>query len=223
MRRLTVVLTTPLMVVALVALAFAPSAFAGGSDDQQIADDSVITASDVPSAFDEVKPAEDQEFDAPACATIRKSAKAIDAAPNKEVAFGVEEGKEYAQIENKVSVFSTAAKAKAVYAPYASPKALTCLKQAFTESIRQQRPNAKVTVDLEVFEPDLGDQSVGYEGSVSAGSGDANDFFVEIRMVRVGRGLDSFFIVNSSGPPPSDDVESLVTAGVDSLTENLAA
>jgi hypothetical protein len=221
MRRLPVLLAVSLALTALVGGALATPAAAGGSDDQEIADDSVITAADVPSAFEEVKPATDQEFDAPACAAIRKSAKAINAAPNAEVAFGVEEEPEYAQIENKVSVFPSAAKAKAVFAPYGASKAITCLEQAFTEAVTSQNPDADVDVDLSTFDPDLGDASVGYEGRVSGGAED--EFYVEIRMIRVGRATDSFFIVNSAKPPPSDDVEAIVTAGVDSLTENLGS
>lgn len=221
MRRLPVLLAVPFALTALVGGALAAPALAGSSDDQEIADDSVITAADVPSAFEEMKPATDQEFDAPACAAIRKSAKTINAAPNAEVAFGAEADSEYAQIENKVTVFPKAAKAKAVYAPYAASKAVTCLEQAFTEAVLSQNPDADVEVDLSSFEPDLGDDSVGYEGKVSGGPED--EFYVEIRMVRVGRATNSFFIVNSAKAPPSDDVEAIVTAGVDRLTENLAS
>ena len=72
------------------------------------------------------------------------------------------------------------------------------------------------------YDPDLGDQAVGYEIEIEASAdGQTESYFVDLQVVRVGRAIDAFGFFNSSGPPPSDDVVAMTETGVDRLAAAL--
>jgi len=218
------------VVLASVALgALSVPALAGAADraaDQQVADESVLTLADVPSGFDETTP--DDSPDSPpgaACRAIRTAAKALDAAPHDEVQFetpGNDSGG--ALINNQVSVFATPKRAKAAYAPYAARSAKRCLETEYERIFLRQidDPSAQVDVSAERFVPGDGDASTGYRVQIDASAqGDAETFYVEVEVVRVGRGIAAFGFFNTGSPPPSADVTDMTETCVARLESAL--
>ena len=214
---------------ALVVLA-APSgvgAAANRSGDQQIADDGVLTTGDVPTQFHATTPNDTPDRPpGPACAGIRTAAKALDAAPHDEVQFETtpDSAGNNALINNQVSVFASSKPAKAAYAPYAAKSAKACLETEFERVFLEQigDPSAKVDVSAKRFVPGLGDASVGYRVKIDASAkGDSEAFYVDVEVVRTGRGVNAFGFFNSGSPPPSDDVVSMTETGVQRLENAL--
>jgi hypothetical protein len=211
-------------------IALTMSTNAGAADrsaDQQVADDSVLTTEDVPTGFNETQADDSSDVEAgPACKAIRAAAKTADAGPHTEVEFrtpGDETGS--ALINNQVSVLSSAKRAKAVYAPYAASSAKRCLTSAYERIFLQEikDTSARVRVTAERFTPDLGDAAVGYDVVIKASAkGDSETFYVQVEVVRVGRGLDAFGFFNTGSAPPSGDVDAMTSTGVDKLTAALS-
>jgi heat shock protein HslJ len=202
------------------------AAAAGRAADQQIADDSVLTADDVPAGFNEARASDDPDVQpGAACKAIRAAAKAADAAAHTEVEFRTPgDASGSALINNQVSVFGSTKKAKATYAAYAASTAKRCLTTAYERIFLQQlaNPSARVRVTAERFAPDLGDAAVGYDVVIEASAqGDTQKFYVEVEVARVGRGLDAFGFFNTGGRPPSDDVVAMTEASVGKLTAAL--
>jgi hypothetical protein len=219
-----------MVIVGTVALAvlWAPAlaAAADRSSDQQIADDSVLTIDDVPAGFNETTVDDSpDEPPGPACTAIKKAAKALDAAPHTEVEFrtpGDDSGS--ALINNQVSVFASAKRAKVVYAAYAARSARNCLtttyERIFLDQINDSTAEVKATASR--YSPDLGDAAVGYEVEIVASAqGESETFYVDVEVARVGRGIDAFGFFNSGNAPPSDDVVAMTDAGVGKLESAL--
>jgi hypothetical protein len=217
--------------VAAVVIAVLIPASAGAASraaDQQIADDSVLTTDDVPTGFDETPATDEPDLKpGPACKAQRVAAKASDAVPHTEVEFrtpGDATGGG-ALVDNQVSVFGTAKKAKAAYAAYAASSARKCLTSTYERVFLDQidDSSARVHVTAERFKPDLGDASVGYDVVIQASArGDSATFYVDVQVVRVGRGLDAFGYFNTGSAPPSDDVDDMTQTGVAKLEDALA-
>jgi hypothetical protein len=182
----------------------------------------VLTIDDVPSGFDRVRAEDERDLQAgAACKQIRAAAKAADAAAHSKVEFrtpGDETGS--ALINNQVSVLKSTKLARAVYAAYAAPKARQCLTTAYQRIFLDQinDPSREVQVTADRFTPDLGDAAVGYEVVIEASAqGESSAFFVNLQVIRDGRGLDAFGFFNTGNAPPSDDVDEMTRAGVDKL------
>jgi hypothetical protein len=219
MRRVTLAL----MLGATLSVAAVTPAPAGlGSEDQDIADESVLTIDDVPTGFEIAQP-DDEDEGAPgrACRSVRRGRDALNEAPNAEAEFRVES---QAFINNKVAVFERAREARAAFRGYAGPATAECFERTYSEEFERQigSPDAEVDVTVDRFEPDLGDDAVGYEIEIEASAeGESETFYVELQVVRVGRAVDGFAFFSTGRPPPSDDVVDMVETGVDRLTAAL--
>jgi hypothetical protein len=212
------------LALALAALA-TPAVAAAAADragDQQIADDSVLTLDDVPQGFEETTA--DDTPDAPAgaaCRGIRGASKALNAVPHTEVQFeSPDRSSGGALINNQVSIFTTPARAKAAYAPYAAKNAKTCLETEYERIFLRQLddPTAKVDAKATRFVPGFGDASVGYKVTIHASAkGDAETFYVEVEVARASRGVNAFGFFNTGSAPPSEDVQSMTDIGMQQL------
>jgi hypothetical protein len=191
------------------------------SADQQIADDSVLTADDVPTVFHTSKVGDSREPAGKACLSIRKARKALRKATNKEVAFQTDPGQQGgALIDNKVAVFPSKKSAQAVLASYSTSSTDDCFTKTYQELFRDQLhdPKAKVDVSTSEYLPGLGDTSVGFDVRIDVSShGKSNSFYVDLQLVRVKRAIDAFAFQNSGGKPPADDVSAMTRTGVTRL------
>ena len=156
---------------------------------------------------------------------MRRGSDALDSASSKEVEFRTKAGDSGgALINNKVAVFSNVKGARGALAAYASPQAGECLRVTYEKVFRGQLHDPKATVDVKVdaYLPDLGDASTGYQVTIDASAqGQADTFYVDIEVIRVGRAVDAFGFFNSGSPPPSDDVTGMTKTGVDRLEKAL--
>jgi hypothetical protein len=215
------------MTAAVVVVLTAGVAGAAGAADERIARRSVLTTRDVPQGFSATAPSNESDpagVEA-ACASIRRGRLAMKAAPNHEVAFRTPtNSSQGALIDNKVAVFAGAKAAARTLDAYAAKTSATCFKNSYEQLLRSQvsDPKANVEVGVERFDPGLGDDSTGYKVSIYAGVGSRSQrFFVNIQLVRVGRGIDAFGFFNTGREPPAADVRDMTTTGVARLTHAL--
>jgi hypothetical protein len=213
---------TWLALTAAVIVAVPMAAAASTASDQRIARESVLRQSDVPTGFGRSATSkDDQQYPSRACKSVRRGRDALDSASSKEVEFRTTGGDSGgALINNKVAVFSSVKGARGALAAYDGPQAGECLRATYEKVFRDQLNDPKATVDVKVdaYLPDLGDASTGYEVTIDASAkGQAETFYVDVELIRVGRGVDAFGFFNSGGPPPPDDVTSMTKTGVDRL------
>lgn len=219
LRRLpTIVLTLPLVVV----LIASPAGAGTRSDDQQIADDSALASTDVPTGFVQGPAGADESpTRSPECRFLTKAAKALNRAPNREVSFRQEQA---SLINNQVSVFDSPKAARAAFGAYASKKAAACFEQGFEESYAEQLddPDAEVEATIDRYQPDLGDASAGYELEIGiASNGETQVLYVNLEIARLGRAIDAFGFVNANELFASDDIVSVTDAGMERLERAL--
>lgn len=199
------------------------AAGAGGRGaDQDIATESVLTADDVPTGFAQAPAGSDETPSrGPKCKALTKAAKALNAAPNEEVAF---RNSAKALINNQVSVFETPKAAKAAYAGYATKSTETCLEQGFEESYREQLddPNAEVEVNVLRYEPDLGDASVGYDLEIGiAAGGDTGVLYGTLEVAQLGRAVSGYAFLQENELFASDTIVAVTAAGMARLEQAL--
>jgi hypothetical protein len=214
--------------VAATAVVTIPST-AGAADragDQRIADDSVLTIDDVPDGF-KVSPDSDGPPPAGAeCKAIRKGRAALSAVPNAEGNFlnTPPNGSGSERISSKVSVFGKTKAAKAAFAGYAGDDSEACFERTYEELLLDELdiPDATVDVTVDRYEPDLGDDAVGYELEIAlAAQGDSQTLFYDIEVTRVGRAVAGFAFLDTGEPFPSDEIVDMTDTSVERLEDAL--
>ena len=194
-RRLVLVLA-----LGLVALAATP-ATAGGDDDEQIAKQGVIKASDVPEGWESEPSPEGDSLGLPECEAIDRADDRADRGPSaRSRLFGDPDAPQgIRSVENSVWVFPTVKAAKQFFAVFASEAAVECL-QASGDAAADANGLGGATVE-EIDLPRVGDARVGY--AVLVGDGDPlNTIYAEQALVRVGRAATGFTAENFGGSLP---------------------
>jgi hypothetical protein len=217
MRRLPILLG---LVFAL-ACAWAAPALAGSSDDQDIADASVLTEDDVADyGLEETEPDDSPPPSGSVCKGIRNAELAADDAPNAETAFGDEFGTE---VENQVAVFETVKEAKTAMAAFLARKAIRCAEKALEESLQENLdPGSSYEFN---GSPEL--IPIGDEGMVlpilveiTDPDGELSMTVIELGAFRVGRALVLMNTFNP-GDEPFPGSEDLATTIAGNLESNL--
>jgi len=220
-------ITAAIALLITVVLASPATAGLETSKDQQIADESVLTSSDVPSGFEQVPPDDDDTTPASkVCRTVRRGRDALDDAPNAEVEFRTRgDASGSALIGNKVAVFETTKAATRALRAYADDDTGRCFEQNYRKIFESElagADGASVEVTSSRYAPDGGDAAVGYEVEIEASAeGDSQTFYVDLAVYRVGRTIDAFAYFNSGSQPPSDDVAAMTDAGLGRLEDAL--
>jgi hypothetical protein len=225
-RSLTVVVGAALVIGALAPAAGAAST--GGASDKQIATAGVLVASDLPATY--TQSARDTSSDA---ATKKLAAKI--AACKKLVAFMSATDKSpeaksddfnqgQTQIDNTVTVFPTAAKAKAAVSAYANTGVPACFGQLVSKIAQQA--GGKATADIKkVSDVSVGDQSIAYEGPVTITESDGTTSTLGFGnlVVRVGRGVAVYSYNHDANTSITDDLKNAIGSSGGRLQAALAS
>jgi hypothetical protein len=200
----------------------ASAAVAGSSDDQDIADASVLTEDDA-SDFGFVGERVTNEIlsppNVPECKKIRALDKASDRAPNAETAFT--DGTAI-NVTTKVTVYPSARAARALVRAYTGSSGEECLDATLERNLRKTLdPGSEYEFTSEAIDVPLGDSSIGYRVVITVTDSAGNSFalYVEGGLIQVGRGLVQQTV--QSPDAPFDGSEDLATIVTDDLTENL--
>lgn len=196
-------------------------AFAGSSDDQDIADASVLTEDDVTDyGLEEVTPDDDElPPNVPECKKIRALDKAADRRPNATTQFSDDAG---TTVVSKVVIYPSTASARAAVKAYASDDGGDCLSAIIDDSLQQNLdPGSDYKFDGEPFDPDLGDSSIVYQVTITVTDEDGNEseVYLEVGLIQVANGLAQLSF--QAPDTPFDGSEDLATLVVDNLTSNL--
>lgn len=224
-RRLTI-----LVVLAGAAALVAAPATASKADDQQIADDAVLSAAEVPPGFTAVQAAQGDAELPPECPMLERAQRAVEQVPHASSAFALDEaeGDGYALLQSTAAVFAKAGRAESVYDLYRGAKAKRCIAALLEATFAQ--PGVTVDVQIGTFHPELddkgskkviqgGDAFVGYAGGVRADAGGEPHFYEFAAVVtRAGRGIGRVLVVNS-GAVPSDDLQRFTQKIVETLDQ----
>jgi hypothetical protein len=205
--------------VVLGVCATAAPAGADRANDQQIADNSVLTADDVP-GFDPHSNQESTLPDAPECQGLEAARKQLEAAPNKEVEFRTPSNEQV--VDNQVSVLASTRRAKQTLRAYRGAKADDCFVAAFTASITGQDGGVDVTIDVSPSAVDVGTNGVAYDVRATATEGDVSkELFTTVAVVRVGRAIAAFGLGDSAETVPPDVARGLIELVTERLQEAL--
>src|SRR4029079_7769381 len=171
----------------------AGAAATGRATDEEIATAGVLVASDLPATY--TQSARDTSSDA----QISKMAAKL-AACKKLVAFmkAADKGTEVksddfdqgqTSIDNTLTVFPSAAKAKAAVDSYAATGVPACFEQLVAKIAQQSGGKAKGTIK-KVNDVSAGDQAIAYEGPVTITESDGTSSTLAFGnlVIRVGRG-----------------------------------
>lgn len=210
-----------LLIVGLVAGGSLQSvAFAGSSsDDQTIAEDSILTEDDVADyGLEEGEVDDDLPPNVSECKKIRTLIKAADKRPNAGSMFEDGEGT-FAQ--SQVYIFPSAARAQAPLKAYATGSGPDCVEATIEASLEEQGLEGEFSG--ESIDVGLGDDNVVYQITltVTDEDGETQEVYLELGLIRVGNGLA---VLQFQAPgAPFDGSEDLATIVVDNLTTNLDA
>jgi hypothetical protein len=196
-------------------------AFAGSSDDQDIADASVLTEDDVADYGLEETEAEDDTLppNVPECKKIRALDKAADRLPSAITQFTDEAGTTAA---SKVIVYPSVRAAQGPIKAYASDDGADCVGAIIDESLQENLdPGSDYEFDGESIDPELGDNSIVYQITITVTDADGNEseVYLEVGLVQVANGLAQLSF--QAPDAPFDGSEDLATIVVDNLTSNL--
>ncbi len=172
----------------------AGAASGGGASDKEIATAGLIVASDLPATY--TQSPRDTSSDAkttkvaktvPACTKVVAFRKAIEG-NTKVQSDDFDQGQ--TSIDNTVTVFPTAAKAKAAVSAYAATGVPKCFAQLLAKVAKQAGGTATADVK-KVPDVSAGDQSVAYEGPITLTEADGSTAVQAFGnlVVRVGRGV----------------------------------
>jgi hypothetical protein len=191
-----------------------------GSDDDTIAEDSVLTESDVADyGLSEEEPSDDPPPSGAACKQIRTVVNDAEDLPHAVTAFSDNLGTD---AESRVVVYPSVKAAKKPVKAYSGSRAERCLTQAIESELQQNlEPGSSYEFDLPVNEIPLGDEGFAYQGviSITEPDGTVTDLYVETGLIRVGRGLAVLDFSGIDAPfPGSEDLATIVT---DNLEANL--
>lgn len=215
MRRLPLVLG----LVLVLSCAWALPALAGSSDDQDIADSSVLTKSDVADyGLQATDPSDDSTPSGGVCKGIRASEAAADDAPSAVSSFTDYIG---TNVEDHVSVFDSVKQAKAAFAPYLTAKALKCAERSLKEGLQDLPDGSSARYNGERQEIPVGDGGIVLPITleITAADGETSTSVIELGVFRVGRALVSMSTLNPGEPFPGS--EQLATLIADNLASNL--
>ncbi len=215
------------VVLALVTPA-AGAASTGSATDKQIATAGVLVASDFPATY--VQSARDSSSDAKTDKQARKLA-----ACKKVVAFkkAVEQNTEVksdefndgqTQIDNTVTVFPTAAKAKAAVNSYAATGVPACFRQLLGKLAQQA--GGKATADIKkVQDVTAGDQALAYEGPVQITESDGTQTTLAFGnlVIRVGRGVAVYSYNHDANTSIQTELKDAVSSSGGRLQQALAS
>jgi hypothetical protein len=202
----------PVFALALGLLAFvATPATAGDADDERIAKQGLIKASDLPEGWVSEPSPEGDSSGLPECEAIDRADERADRGPSaRSRAFGDPDAPEgISSVENSVWVFPTVKAAKQFFAVFTSDAAVECL-QASGDEAAEATGLGGATVE-EINLPRVGDARIGY--AVLVGDGDPlNTIYAEQVLVRVGRAATGFTAENlgSSLPQGPDLLDAVV-------------
>jgi hypothetical protein len=216
MRRLSLLLG---LVVALSCAWIAP-ALAGSSDDETIAEDSVLTEDDVADyGLSEDEPNDDPPPAGANCKQIRAVINQADDLPHAVTAFTDEAGTD---AESRVVVYPNAKAARKPIRAYTGPRAARCIEDQIESDLEENlEPGASAEYELSPTEVPLGDEAIVWQGliSITEADGTLNELYVELGLIRVGRGL-AVLDFSALGSPFAGS-EDLATLVVDNLEANL--
>lgn len=205
----------------------AGAASTGSATDKQIATAGVLVASDFPATYTQA--ARDTSSDAQ---TQKQAAKL--AACKKVVAF-MKAVKQYTevksdeynagqtQIDNTVTVFPTAAKAKAAVDAYAATGIPACFAQLLSKAAQQG--GGKATADIKkVQDVTAGDQAIAYEGPVQITESDGTQTTLAFGnlVIRVGRGVAVYSYNHDANTSIQTDLKNAVSSSGGRLEQALA-
>jgi len=205
----------------------AGAASTGSATDKQIATAGVLVASDFPATYTQA--ARDTSADAQ---TQKQAAKL--AACKKVVAFmkAVKQNTEVkspefnagpTQIDNTVTVFPTAAKAKAAVDAYAATGIPACFAQLLGKAAQQG--GGKATADIKkVQDVTAGDQAIAYEGPVQITESDGTQTTLAFGnlVIRVGRGVAVYSYNHDANTSIQTDLKNAVSSSGGRLEQALA-
>jgi hypothetical protein len=196
-------------------------AFAGSSDDQDIADASILTEDDVADYGLEEGSPDDDELppNVPACKKIRTLGKAADRRPSAVSAFTDNAGINAA---SKVIIYPSARAARAPVVAYTGDDGEECLGATLDRNIEAiLDPGSDYEFEGGAVDVELGDSSIVYQivVTITDEAGNISELYVELGLIQVGNGLAqlSFQAVDA----PFEGSEDLATLVVDNLTANL--
>jgi hypothetical protein len=215
---------TPLLLVlaaGLVAGVSAPAS-AGSSDDEEIAESSILTEDDVADfGLFETDPSDQPPPSASACRKVRAARRAANRRPRAESAFEDEAGNE---ANSEVIIYKTERAARQPITAFSTGTAEDCISRNLEDSLEQNLPEgASAEFSGERVEVPLGDENVVYQIviTVTADDGSTQELYGELGFIRVGRGVAALDFLGVGEPfPGSEDLATIVT---DRLTEALEA
>lgn len=205
----------------------AGAASVGRESDKAIATAGVLVASDLPATYtdsprDTSSDAQTEKLAAklPACKKLVAFRKAVDKYTEKK---SDEFTQGQTQIDNSVTVFPTAAKAKAAVDAYAAAGLPTCFGQLVGKLAQQSGGQAKAQIE-KVNDVSVGDQSVAYEGPVAITEKDGSTATLGFGnlVVRVGRGVAVYSYNHDAATSITDDLKSAVGNSGGRLQQALA-
>jgi hypothetical protein len=216
MRRLPLLLG---LVLVLSCAGVAP-ALAGSSNDQDIADSSVLTDSDVSSyGLTEQSPSPNDPPKGAVCKGIRAAEKAADSVPNATTSFGDDLG---TLVEDEVSIFKSVKAAKANFALYANKKTVGCAEKSLEDSLKENlEPGSSYKFNGSPQEIPIGDEGIVLPIliTITDPAGSVTDQVIELGAFRVGRAFVSMSTLNNGEPFPGS--EQLAALIADNLDANL--
>jgi hypothetical protein len=210
-----------LLTAGLVLGASAPAP-AGSSDDEAIAEDSVLTEGDASQfGLSETEPGDDPPPSGSACKKIRAARRAADRRPNAETAFGDESGN---MAQSEVIVFKSERAARVPITAFSTGTAEDCLSEQLEQNLEENLdPGVSAEFSGERTEVPLGDDSVVYQIviALTGADGSTSEVYVEFGVIRVGRAVAVLDFQGVGAPfAGSEPLASLV---VDNLEANLEA
>jgi hypothetical protein len=214
---------------ALVAVVLAPVAGAastGGATDKEIATAAVLVASDLPATY--AQSARDTSSDAQTLKLVVKVAAckklvAFTTATNKSPEVKSDDFRQgQTQIDNTVSVFSSAAKAKAAVDAYAATGMPGCLGQVVGKIAQQA--GGKAQSSIKKVQITAGDQAIAYEGPVQITESDGSTSAIAFGtlVIRVGRGVAVYSYNHDPQVDISSDLRNAVSSSGQRLQSALA-
>lgn len=193
----------------------AGAASTGSSSDKQIATTGVLVATDLPAGYTQSprdtssdKQTEKMAAKIATCKKLVAFMKETDKYPQvKSDDFD----KDQTTIDNSVTVFPTAAKAKAAVSAYAATGVPACFGDLVGKLATQQGGKAKASIK-KVKDVNVGDQSVAYEGPVQITEKDGTSATLGFGnlVVRVGRGVLVYSYNHDASTTISADLQSAV-------------
>ena len=205
----------------------AGAASTGSATDKEIASTGVLIASDLPDTY--TQSARDTSSDAQteklankvaACTKLVAFKKAID---TKTQAKSDDFNQGQTQIDNTVTVFPTAAKAKAAVNAYAATGIPKCFGQLVGKLAQRAGGTAKSDIK-KVQDITAGDQAVAYEGPVAITESDGSTATVAFGnlVIHVGRGVAVYSYNHDAQTDISAELTSAVSSSGGRLQDALA-